>query len=186
MGFAGVQGNVIRYAPGDVVSVEVLADSNGDAATQGLGVELVGETPEFTQVELVESANQAIGVLAEDPEGYDSSTSYSSGNVVGPADLILTRPVFLLETTSGYTATVGDEVSFADGGQIAKETGVTSSGQDGTVTNNLGVDGSGNLENASASDHDVLITGGIPFGVVFRTLADDFDQASKVAVAGYR
>lgn len=186
MGFAGVQGNVVRYAPGDVVPVEVLADSNGDAGTQGLGVELVGETPEFTQVELVESANQAIGVLAEDPEGFDSSTSYSSGDVVGPADLILARPVYLLETASGYTASVGDEVSFGDGGQIDNEGGVTATGQGGAVTNNLGVDGSGNLETDNASDLEVLITGGIPFGEVFRTLADDFDQSAKVHVAGYR
>lgn len=181
--------NELHYGPGEEVPVEVLADSSDDVAREGEGVALVGENESVPTVELVEStSDRCIGLLASDPAELDdpdnSESDYTSGDNVGRATLHLAHHVFWMPVDSGYSSpSVGDYVEVGDGGDVEAYTGPTTTGQDGAVTNTLGVDGSGSLENNSASDIDIDFTNdAFPFGMVFTTVAREWGVQGKVAV----
>jgi hypothetical protein len=182
--------DILYAVPGDTYSVEVAADSNGDVALRGKGVALTGDRHERNpEVELVENADGVgVGILRNDPADYTGSQSdYSSGDQAGIAELILTKAVVVCEADSGYTPTEGDKVKFGDGGDVVQVTGPTATGLGGAVTNNLGMDGSGNLETDNGTDIELNILDGIPFGIVFDTvIPDEFLADNKVAVATIR
>lgn len=167
--------------PGDTFTVEVEADENGDVATENDAVEIVGSHNRNPLVELVGGRATDIGVLAEDPEDYDSSTTYSAGDKVGKAEMIVAKTIIPVNADSAYTPTVGDYVTATDGGDYTGITGPVSSGV-GTLTNSLGVDNNGNLENDTTGDIELDITGGIPSGVVFDVGIPEFNTAD-MAVA---
>lgn len=187
-----MQADVVRYFAGDRVPVEVLADGSGDAPSRGDGVRVRGESEGYTQVELVQGADgEGVAILLDTPPGYDSADdgSYSDGESLGVVDALLVKPVINVTPASGYSPAVGDLVQFTKDsteGRVTEAAGVTATGLGGAVTNNLGVDGSGNLETDNASDIDVSIRDGIPFGEVFATRADDFNQGDAIGVAVHR
>lgn len=176
------------YSPGDEVPVDVIADSNGDVAREGQGVALVGEGESLTQVELVETeSDRCVGVLTSEPSALEdpetTEADIASGNSAGQASLAIWEPVVWMDVDSGYSATVGDYVSVGDGGDIEAYQGPTATGLGGAVTNELGIDGSGNLETNNASDIDVNFTNdAFPFGFVFTTVAREWGVQGKVAV----
>lgn len=177
----------IAHEPGDEVPVEVIADSNGDMATAGDLVQVEGENDSFTTVEQNDAADgKAVGMLATDGRDYDSSTSYSDGDSAGEATLYLFHPVLWLDPASGYSSpTAGDLVQEADAGDVEAYTGATATGV-GTVTNTLGVDGSGTFENDSGADVDVSMADVVPFGQVFSTRVRSLHVGDRVAVIKFR
>lgn len=168
--------------PGDTYTVEVEADGNGDVATENDAVELDGSTDRNPLVQLCTGRANEIGVLAEDPDEYDSSASYSAGDSVGTATLIVAKPIIPVNADSAYTPAVGDYVTAVDGGGYTGITGPVATGLGGAVTNTLGVDGNGNLETNNASDIELDVTDGFPSGVVFDTDIPEFN-AADMAVA---
>lgn len=165
------------HRPGEEIPVEVLADSADTVAREGEAVALVGETQHGVQVELVESeSDRALGMLTQDADDFqkDSDTAqsdYSSGDSAGYATMALFYPVYWMKTDSGYDPSQSDYVKVGDGGDVEAYTGPTAAGQDGAVTNALGIDGNGNLENPTAGDIDIDFTSdAFPFGFVFTTL----------------
>lgn len=180
-------GDLLKHLPGERVEVHVVADANGDVAVRGDGVELAGEDAEYTQVQQTQATEgYGVGMLLNEPEDYDENVSYSSGEVVGQATLFLTCPVIYVTPADSYTASVGDQVAWADAGQVVQQAGVTATGLGGAVTNTLGVDGNGNLETNASSDIDVSIRDGLPYGEVFSTVTKEFGPGQKVQVAVYR
>lgn len=177
----------IAHHSGDEVPVQVYVDTNGDAATAGDLVQIRGENNEFTTVEQNGASDgKAIGMLKTDGADYDSGTSYSGDEDLGEASLYLFHPILYLDPASGYSSpSAGDLVQESDAGNVEAYTGATASGV-GTVTNTLGVDGSGNLENNSGSGIDVSLAGGVPFGQVFSTRVRSLHVGDRVAVAKFR
>jgi hypothetical protein len=181
-------GDLVKYFPGDTVPVEVVANAAGTVATRGKGVEITGETDDLTQVRLGASTEgHGVGFLSEDPSDFSGSQAdYNAGDSAGRASLVLLKPVVILSPATGYTPEVADDVRFDGNGDLVEATGLTAAGQGGAVTNTLGVDGNGNLETDNGSDIEVPLREGLPFGEVFRTLADGFDEATAVQVAVHR
>lgn len=177
--------DTILYTPGDRVGVEPLADADGVMPTRGQGVELVGESRSYTQVQLTQGADSyGIGHLTTDPDKYDEDTSYAEGDSAGEASVLLNCAVHLLDPADGYSPSVGDMVGWDAGGTVSQEGGPTATSV-GTLSNDLGIDGDGNLETLAGADTEVQIAGGLPIGVVFATGTRDFGSADKVAVARY-
>lgn len=177
----------IQHEPGDEVPVEVIADTNGDMATAGDLVQIEGENNQYTTVEQNDAADgEAVGMLATDGRDYDSSTSYSDGDSAGEATLYLFHPVLWLDPTSGYSSpSAGDLVQEADAGDVEAYTGATATAV-GTLTNDLGHDGSGGLETTAGSDSDVDLADAVPFGQVFSTRVRSLHVGDRVAVIKYR
>lgn len=166
--------------------MEVEADANGDMATAGDLVQVRGENDQFTIVEQNDGADgKAIGMLAEDPDDYDSTTSYSAGDSAGTSNLYLFHPVLYLDPGAG-TPSAGDLVQESDSGQIEPYTGATATGLGGAVTNTLGVDGTGTFETNNASDLDVSLADAVPFGQVFSTRVRSLHVGDRVAVVKFR
>jgi len=176
-----------HYSPGFEIPVEVLADSNGDVARQGDGVAVIGEGPDGPQVELQEGTGDAhVGMLKNEPEFMrdpdNSESDVSSGNSAGQATLILGVHVIWYETDSGFSPSVGDYVEVGDGGDIEAYSGPTTTGV-GTLTNTLGIDGNGNLENDSGGDIDVSLgVDAFPDGMVLTTIAREWGVGGRTAV----
>lgn len=160
--------------PGDTYTVEVETDPNGTVATEGDAVELVGEHNRNPLVEQVNSRANDIGVLAEDPEDFTSQSDHSAGDKVGKATMIIAKVVIPATADSGYTPSIGDYVTALDGGGYSAITGPNTTGVT-TLTNSLGVDANGNLENDSGSDIELDITDGFPTGIVFDTAIPEFN-----------
>lgn len=177
----------IQYRPGDEVPVEVITDANGDVAEAGDLVQVRGENDSFTEVEQNDAADgKAVGMLKTDGSEYDASNTYSAGESVGEATLYLFHPVLWLDPASGYSSpAAGDLVQEADAGDIEAYTGATSTGVS-TLTNTVGVDANGNLENDSGGDIDVQMADGVPFGQVFSTRVRSLHVGDRVAVVKYR
>lgn len=177
-----------HYSPGTEVPVEVLADSTGDVADEGQGVAVIGEGPDGPQVDLVESvSDRCVGILANTPEDLrdpdTSESDISAGSTAGRAKLILGHHVLWMETDSAYSPSPGDYVEVGDGGDVQAYTGPTATGLGGAVTNNLGLDGSGQLETDNASDIDVDFTqDAFPYGMVFTTIAREWGVGGRTAV----
>jgi len=180
--------NEYIYTPGHEVTVEVQADSNGDVAREGDGVAAVDETESAVIVELVEAvSDRCVGLLKTDPVELDdpdnSASDYAAGDTVGLATLVLGEFVVWMKADDAYTASVGDYVEVGDGGDVEAYTGPTAAGQNGAVTNNLGVAGDGTIENDSANDIDLDFTAGaFPYGYVYTTIAREWGVQGKVAV----
>jgi len=176
-----------HYVPGYEIPVEVLADSNADVAREGKGVAVIGEGPDGPQVELQEGTSDAhIGLLKNEPEGLrdpdNSESDYSSGDSVGRATLILGVTVIWYPTDSGYSPSVGDLVEVGDGGDIEAYSGPTTSGVS-TVTNTVGIDANGNLENDGGSDIDISLgVDAFPDGMVLTTVAREWGVGGHTAV----
>lgn len=180
--------DLVKWPSGSPVPVNLKADGSGNVATRGQGVEVVGVQDGIPQVQLTTARGTGVGILTRTPDAYDDTKSYANDEVVGDTELELVVPVYWVEPTTGYSGSesVGDRVIFASGGQVEAHTGPVSTGVDGAVTNALGVDGSGNLENASASDIELAVRDAVPFGEVIMTAATDFGHGSKIAVAKLR
>lgn len=158
-----MSGDTTLYEPGDRVTVTINADSGGAVATRGDGVALTGENEEHPEAALVETAGDGIGHLDQDPEGYDPDATYSAGEEVGEATVILRMPVDWFTERAGWDqsvtdpsttdAAVNDKAVYAPGGEVQLYT----------------------TEDAS----DVL-------GLVFRTISGDPGTAGKVAIARFR
>lgn len=177
--------NEFYAVPGDTYTVEVETDPNGDVATEGDAVELVGSTNRNPLVEQVNSRANDIGVLLNDPEDFTSQSDHSAGDNVGKATMAVVKPIIPVQADSGYTPSIGDYVTALDGGAYSVITGPVASGLGGAVTNTLGVDANGNLETNNGSDIELDLTGGMPSGVVFDTDIPEFN-AADMAVAFIR
>jgi len=105
------------HEPGDEVTVQLVANGNGNVATEGDLVAIDGETSTHTQVALVATAGTAVAILARMPEEYDSSASYAAGDVVGEAKVLLRQPVDFVPT-GGFAGAAGDKVVDAAGGGL--------------------------------------------------------------------
>lgn len=135
-------GDLIQFTPGTEVDVEVIADSSGNVATRGDGVELAGDTSQRPQVELVETAGNGIGILQRDVVEYDETATYSAGDVVGVTEAIIYKPVILCNavddwdsgTTGTQAATVGDLVEFKTGGVVGPNDGTNPYGVVWSIT----------------------------------------------------
>jgi hypothetical protein len=112
------QGDLRYFDPGQSVPVELQADGSGNVATRGDAVEIVGESGGVTQVALVSTAGDGIGHITNNPDEYDSSTSYGNNEVVGTTAALVGGPVDWHPTDSGYTATAGDLVVLDAGGDL--------------------------------------------------------------------
>lgn len=180
--------NEYLYRPGEEIPVEVVADSNGDVAREGLGVSLFGEGESMTQVELLENEeDRCIGVLTTEPSGLRDPDvvegDFGAADSVGEATLALWHPVVWMPVADEYDPSVGDYVRAVNDGVVDVYTGPTAAGVDGAVTNRLGVDGDGNLENDSAGDIELNFgEDAFPFGTVFTTIAREWGVQGKVAV----
>jgi hypothetical protein len=177
-----------HYTPGHVVDVEVLADSNGDVADEGQGVAVVGEAPDGPQVELVEGTDAAfVGLLKNTPEDLrdrnSSEADFAAGDSVGRATVILGVHVLWMPTDDGYDPSPGDLVEVGDGGDIEAYGGPTTTGIDAAVTNDLGIDDNGTLENGSANDINIALGhDAFPDGSVFTTIAREWGVGGRTAV----
>lgn len=177
-------GDLIEYTPGEKVDVEVIADPNGNVATRGMGVEVVGDGRSYTQVQLTQGADSyGLGHLTTDPDEYDETATYAAGDVVGVTSVYLYHPIVLLEPDDAYTPTPGDLVGWDAGGVISADAGVTATSV-GTLTNDLGHDADGNLETLAGSDTEINLAQGA-IGVVFASGSRDFGSAGKPAVAKF-
>lgn len=112
------QGDLRYFDPGQSVPVELQADGSGNVATRGDAVEIVGESGGVTQVAQVSTAGEGIGHLTNNPDEYDSSTSYGNNEVIGTTAVLVSGPVDWHPTDSGYTPTVGDLVVLDAGGDV--------------------------------------------------------------------
>lgn len=158
-----MSGQHTLYEPGAKVTVTLVADSGGNVATAGDAVALTGENSEHPEVALVETAGNGIGHLDADAEDYDPDATYSAGEAVGEATVLLRMPVDWFVERAGWDqsvtdpsttdAAVGDKCVYAPGGEVQLYT----------------------TEDAS----DVV-------GVVFRTISGDPGTVGKVAVARFR
>lgn len=182
----------LLYAkPGDRVTVEVEADSNGDVALRGDGVHVKGATNRNPLVELTEAQSElTVGILDDDPEEWadtDTQSDFSAGDNLGKAPVLLGVHVFMVAPDSGYTPSVADFVNFIDGGVVDAVTGPTATSVS-TLTNTLGVDGSGVLETDAGSDVELDFQGEWPpWGFVFDVNpAGVFAGSDKIAVARVR
>jgi hypothetical protein len=107
--------DLFPFYPGDSVGVLVEANTNGVMATRGDEVKVLDETEEYVVVGAVESVGDtSVGLLTEDPADYDSSTSYSSGDRAGVADVSLNGRVTMHNTDEAVTQ--NDEVQAAPDG----------------------------------------------------------------------
>jgi hypothetical protein len=177
-------GNDFYAVPGDTVTVEVETDPNGTVATEGDAVELVGSYQRNPLVEQVNTRANDVGVLLADPADFTSQSDHSAGDKVGRAKMALAKRVIPVLSDSGYTPSIGDYVTALDGGGYSSITGPVATSV-GTLTNTLGVDGSGNLEHDGGSDIELDITGGFPTGVVFDADIPEFG-ARDMAIAMIR
>jgi hypothetical protein len=181
--------NEYVYSEGREVPVEVLADGTGTVAREGEGVALVGENADAVTVELVEAeSDRAVGILTEDPRDFQmdedaAQADYAAGDSAGMASTAILFPIVWVDTDGGYNPSVGDYAKMADGGDIEAFTGPTASGLGGAVTNNLGIDGNGNLETDNGGDIDVNFTqDAFPFGTVFTTIAREWGVGDRTGV----
>lgn len=179
--------DLVKWPSGSPVPVSLKADGTGNVATRGQGVEVVGVQDGIPQVQLTTARGQGVGILTRTPDAFDSSKAYANDEVVGDTELELVLPVYWVEPTAAYagTETVGDRVIFASGGQVEAHTGPITSGVT-TLTNTLGVDANGNLENDTAGDIEIAARDLFPWGEVIMTAATDFGHGSKIAVAKLR
>ena len=113
-----MSGDTRLYEPGRHVSVEVVANANGNVAERGQVVEIVGQTPDSVQVALSTTAGAGVGHLARTPLEYDETATYAAGDVVGESKVYLTGPVDKFETTELATLATGDQVVTAAGGGV--------------------------------------------------------------------
>lgn len=111
-------GDLYLYVPGDAVGVDVVADSSGNVATRGEGVELSGENDAVVEVALVGTAGNGLGFLSRNPDTFDPNATYSAGETVGRSEVELWKPVALLPVDSAYTPALGDLVQWSSGGDV--------------------------------------------------------------------
>lgn len=112
-----MSGDLNLYTPGSKVSVEVVADADGNVAGRGDMVEIVGETANSVQVQLCGTAGAGIGHLIRHPEAYDADETYASGDVVSDSTVALRHYVDWLKGDPAALA-AGDLVVSATGGGV--------------------------------------------------------------------
>lgn len=111
-----MSGQYTLYDPGRKVAVTLTADSNGNVATGGQVVTLTGENAEHPEAALNGTAGAGVGHLDADADDYDPDASYSAGDVVGRATVLLRKPVDWFETSA--TLSVGDLVVYDTSGGV--------------------------------------------------------------------
>ena len=177
------------YTPGHEVPVEVIADSNGNVASGGDGVAVVGESETGVQVRLVEAvSDRCVGLLKDTPEALRDPTTDESdigaGQSAGKATLILGEFVVWMNPTDAYAASVGDYVQVAAGGQVEAFTGPTAAQQ--AADNGLGITSGGQVVHdgtTDAADIDLDFTqDAFPYGYVFTTIAREWGVGNRIAV----
>lgn len=107
-------GDVNLYTPGARVSVDVVADVNGDVAQRGDIVEIVGETPDGVEVALNQTAGGGVGHLYRTPQEYDENETYSEGDSAGDGMIGLRHFVDWFE---------GDEAALTAGDLVVSDAG---------------------------------------------------------------
>ncbi|AUV81263.1 hypothetical protein C2R22_05960 [Salinigranum rubrum] len=112
-------GDLTLFEPGQDVTVELVADSSGNVAGLGTLVEISGETSEHTQVQQVETAGAGVATVARLPRNYDDTKSYSNGEVVGEAAVLLRHAVDWVEETTPGSLSAGDKAISDAGGTVA-------------------------------------------------------------------
>lgn len=150
---------VVRYLPGEKVTVEVLADSGGAVATKQDLVEIDGESDGMTQVVGIQAqGNESVALLVTEPRDLAdpdvSASDIAAGESAGTATAILAKPVYNLVASSGYTPSVADLVQETTDGIEAY---------------------------AGAATQATT-----PKGIVFETQAHDFGHGDGVGVAVFR
>lgn len=146
--------------PGESVTVELVANANGNVATRGDLVQIAGESSTHTQAALVDTAGQAVALLDRQPEEYDPDAAYAAGDVVGEAQVKLRHAVDWMVPTGGVTFAPGDFAVSDVGGTVR------ALDQDGTAPDD--------------ADHDII-------GRVWATNSRGTEYtAGKVAVIRHR
>jgi hypothetical protein len=120
-----MSGDVNLYTPGSKVTVEVVADADGNYAERGDVVEIVGQSQDLTQVALNATRGAGVGHLGRDPmneadrpgqRGSLEGEEFAEGDLVGQSKLLLRHYVDWFRTDAALEA--GDEVVSAAGGGV--------------------------------------------------------------------
>lgn len=104
--------------PGERVTVELVANVNGNVAVEGDLVQVAGESSANTQVALTDTAGQGTAVLDRMPDEYDPDATYAAGDVVGEAMVFLRHAVDWLKVTAGVAFAAGDWAVSDAGGTV--------------------------------------------------------------------
>lgn len=111
-----MSGDTRLYEPGRHVSVEVVANANGNVAERGQVVEIAAQTAGSVQVALSTTAGNGIGQLARTPLEYDENETYAADESVGDSKVFLTGPVDWFEGDTAALAPGDLVVDAGDGG----------------------------------------------------------------------
>lgn len=114
-----MQGDLTLFTPGDRVDAQLVANANGNIATRGDALEIVGETTDGrVQVALVETAGAGVATLAAEDDAYsDDDADYAAGDVAGGITMLLRHPVDWFKD-GGNALAAGDQVVTDVGGTV--------------------------------------------------------------------
>ena len=107
------------FDPGTSVSVTLVADSSGNVAGLNDAVEITGENSSHTEVSVVENAGAGVATVETLPREYDASASYSAGDEIGEATVLLRDAVDWIYPTTDGALSAGDVVVSDAGGTAA-------------------------------------------------------------------
>jgi len=110
-----VSGEVRLYDPGEMVDVEVVADSTGALPGRGDPVQLTGEDGGKTQVKLVETDGDGVGALLHDNH-LDDEADVAAGEVAGPSTFLAKGPIDWYDESDGENLSVNDVVVLTSDG----------------------------------------------------------------------
>ncbi|NUC71701.1 hypothetical protein HTZ84_05155 [Haloterrigena sp. SYSU A558-1] len=112
-------GDLSLFEPGDRPTVTLVADSSGNVPDLNDFVELTGENAQHAEVSVVENAGAGVATVARLPDEYDPNASYSAGDVIGEATVLLRHPVDWVTPSDGTDLSPGDLVVSDAGGTVA-------------------------------------------------------------------
>lgn len=112
-----MSGDLMEFEPGSDVSARLVADANGDVATRGDAVELVGSGADGEPLVALSSGGQAtIGHLNADSPDYDEDATYAADDVVGMCGVLCRHNID--KFVGDGTMAVGDLAMYAAGGGV--------------------------------------------------------------------
>lgn len=104
--------------PGNIVTVGVVANASANVATENDLVTIAGEDANHTHVETSDEAGTAVGLIDRRPDDYDPDATYTAGDYVDTASILMYKPVVWLEPSAAYTPAAGDDVVADAGGGV--------------------------------------------------------------------
>lgn len=110
-------GDVTYYDPGKDPDATLVANANGNVAERGDAVQIVGENSQGTEVALVETAGEGVGILKNEPDEYDPDDTFAAGDEVGEC-AVRTRAGIDWYPDGGNAHAAGDLVVADVGGSV--------------------------------------------------------------------